>query len=168
MGRGDGERDPFAGAGFSKNWGGPLATDVTIHLKSLLQSDARVCDLLNGMNFEDVLSRLREEFLLLGKGNYAPQEERLTAFEEALSAEFDHMNKQFQSRQFEFSQDVSRGVGRFLTGFEAIFTLNQDLLLELHYHGRETWASGTTRGGRARKCPACGHCPLPIPSTALP
>jgi hypothetical protein len=44
------------GAGFSKNWNGPLATEVTAHLMSLLQNDAYVCDLLNRMNFEDVLS----------------------------------------------------------------------------------------------------------------
>jgi len=55
------------GAGFSKNWNGPLATEVTAHLMSRLQDEASVCDLLNKMNFEDVLSQLRAEFLLLGK-----------------------------------------------------------------------------------------------------
>jgi hypothetical protein len=125
------------GAGFSKNWNGPLATEVTAHLMSRLQDDASVCDLLNKMNFEDVLSQLRAEFLLLGKSKYPPHEARLTAFEAALSAEFDRMNKQFQSRHFEFSSDVNRSVKRFLTGFDAIFTLNQDLLLELYYHRRE-------------------------------
>jgi hypothetical protein len=121
------------GAGFSKNWNGLLATEVTAHLMSRLQSDAYVCDLLHGKNFEDVLSQLQTEFLLLGKSKYPPQEARLTAFEAALSAVFDRMNRQFQSQQFEFSNDVSRSFGKFLTGFDGIFTLNQDLLLELHY-----------------------------------
>jgi hypothetical protein len=42
------------GAGFSKNWNGPLATEVSAHLTSLLQSDLYVCNLLNRMKFEDV------------------------------------------------------------------------------------------------------------------
>jgi hypothetical protein len=75
--------------------------------------------------------------VLLGKSKYPPQEERLTAFEAAISFVFNRMNKQFQSRQFEFSEDVSRSVRKFLTGFDAIFTLNQDLLLELHYHNED-------------------------------
>jgi hypothetical protein len=125
------------GAGFSKNWNGPLATEVTAHLTSRLQSDHYVCDLLNKMNFEDVLFKLQTDFLLPGRSSYPPAEARLTAFDAALSALFDEMNKQFQSRQFEFSNDVNRSVKKFLTGFDAIFTLNQDLLLELHYHRRE-------------------------------
>ena len=55
------------GAGFSKNWNGPLATEVTAHLISLLQGDAYLCDLLHRTNFEDALSQLQTEFLLLGK-----------------------------------------------------------------------------------------------------
>jgi hypothetical protein len=85
------------------------------------------------MNFEDALSQLQAEFLLLGKSSYPPQQASLTAFQAALTEIFDGMNKQFQSRQFEFSNDVARSFGKFLTGFDAIFTLNQDLLLELHY-----------------------------------
>ena len=121
------------GAGFSKNWNGPLATEVTAHLMSRLQGDTHLCDLLNRMNFEDALFQLQTEFLLLGKSKYPPQEVRLTAFQAALSDVFDRMNQQFQSRQFDFSSDVARKVGKFLIGFDAIFTLNQDLLLELHY-----------------------------------
>src|SRR5262245_28326536 len=119
------------GAGFSKNWNGLLATEVTAHLMSSMQGDAHLVDLLHRMNFEDALSQLQTEFLLLGRSRYKPQEVRLNAFQAALSDVFDRMNKQFQSRQFEFSTDVARSFGKFLTGFDAIFTLNQDLLLEL-------------------------------------
>jgi hypothetical protein len=125
------------GAGFSKNWNGPLATEVTAQLMSRLQNDAYLRDLLHKRNFEDALFQLQTEFLLLGRSRYAVQEERLTAFQAALSEVFDRMNKQFESRPFDFSTDVARSFGKFLTGFDAIFTLNQDLLLELHYHRRE-------------------------------
>lgn len=152
------------GAGFSKNWNGPLATEVTAHLMSRLQGDAHVCDLLNRMNFEDVLSQLQAEFLLLGKSAYRPQEVRLTAFEAALSALFDSMNKHFQSLQFEFSNEVgSRSLRRFLTDFDAIFTLNQDLLLELQYHRRDdvaTWHGTRWQGGEMpglRALPVTDH-----------
>ena len=77
------------GAGFSKNWNGPLATEVTAHLISLLQGDAYLCDLLHRTNFEDALSQLQTEFLLLGKSKYPLQEARLTAFEAALSSVFE-------------------------------------------------------------------------------
>jgi SIR2-like domain len=128
------------GAGFSKNWNGPLATEVTAHLMSRLQGDAYLSDLLNRMNFEDALYELQKDYLLISRGTYPLHEARLTAFQAALSDVFDRMNKQFQLRQFEFSQDISRSFGKFLTGFDAIFTLNQDLLLELHYHRRENVA----------------------------
>jgi SIR2-like domain len=140
------------GAGFSKNWNGLLATEVTEDLTSRLQSDSGLCDLLNSMNFEDALSKLQTDFLLLARSRSDTlQEARLTAFEAALSAVFDRMNKHFQSLpQFEFSNEVSSSFRKFLTGFDAIFTLNQDLLLELHYHRREDvtlWHGTRWQGG---------------------
>jgi hypothetical protein len=123
------------GAGFSKNWNGLLATEVTAHLMSRFQSDANLLALLNKQNFEDVLARLQGDYLY---SRTAEHETRFKAFQAALSEIFDHMNSQFEARrQFEFSSDISRSFGKFLTGFDAIFTLNQDLLLELYYHCRE-------------------------------
>jgi hypothetical protein len=121
------------GAGFSKNWNGLLATEVTAHLMSRLQSDEELLKLLHTKNFEDALARLQEEYLCISRGTYPLHVERLDKFQAALSAVFDRMNREFQSLQFEFSKDVSRSFGKFLTGFDAIFTLNQDLLIELHY-----------------------------------
>ncbi len=47
---------------------------------------------------------------------------------------FDDMNKGFfANTDFEFQQARDRMVGTFLSRFDAIFTLNQDLLLEHHY-----------------------------------
>src|ERR1700757_1672497 len=118
------------GAGFSFNWNGRLAGEVTNDLMSHLQGDDYLLDLLHRKNFEDALSLLQTDYRASGKGE---DELRLRTFQAALSRVFDDMNRSFQSRQFDFSSDVSRKVAKFLIGFDAIFTLNQDLLLELHY-----------------------------------
>ncbi len=133
------------GAGFSKNWHGALAADVTSHLMSRFQSDAHLLALLNKQNFEDVLARIQGDYL---RSRTVEHEARLTAFQAEVSEIFDRMNKQFQAQQFEFSNDVARSFGKFLTGFDAIFTLNQDLLLELLYRNENValWYNTPWRG----------------------
>src|SRR5947209_17448060 len=118
------------GAGFSKNWGGLLASEVTNDLTARLQNNSQLVSLLNRMNFEDTLSRIQGDYL---HSRTTEHEQRLIVFQTALSDMFDRMNRHFQSQQFEFSNDVSQSFGRFLTRFDTIFTLNQDLLLETHY-----------------------------------
>jgi SIR2-like domain len=148
------------GAGFSKNWHGFLATEVTADLMSRLQDDTYLLELLDKNNFEDALFQLQTDFLLLGHSKNALQEERLDKFQNALSGVFDRMNNHFQSVKFEFSDDVARSLRKFLTGFDAIFTLNQDLLLELQYHRREdvaTWQGTPWQGGEMP-----GLRPLPV------
>jgi hypothetical protein len=44
----------LTGAGFSKNWGGRLAREVTNDLMSRLQGNQHLLQLLNRANFEDV------------------------------------------------------------------------------------------------------------------
>jgi SIR2-like domain len=61
---------------------------------------------------------------------------RLLRFQDAVTALFDRLNKTFVNREFEFSNDLEWSVMRFLAKFDAIFTLNQDLLLEIHYINR--------------------------------
>jgi hypothetical protein len=73
-------------------------------------------------------------FASLPASGKTEDERRLIAFQTALFRVFGDMNRSFQSRRFDFSDDVARSFGKFLTGFDTIFTLNQDLLLELHYH----------------------------------
>jgi hypothetical protein len=46
---------------------------------------------------------------------------------------FADMDKGFESTAFEFHQEMAYLVRTFLIRFDAIFTLNQDLLLERHY-----------------------------------
>lgn len=118
------------GAGFSRNWNGLLASQVTSDLMGRLQSDAQLRALLNKQNFEDVLAQVQRDYLL----RKTPESmARLAAIQTALAGMFGRMNKQFESRQFEFSNDVHRSFGKFLVRFDAIFTLNQDLLIELQY-----------------------------------
>ena len=118
------------GAGFSKNWNGFVASEVRSDLMSRLQSNAQLITILNRMNFEDALTQVQGEYL---HSRTSESEQRLALFQGALSDMFARMNRQFQSQQFEFSNDVSRSFAKFLTRFDAIFTLNQDLLLEIHY-----------------------------------
>src|SRR5271165_710968 len=61
----------------------------------------------------------------------------LNAIQEALADVFGRMNAQFAARQFEFSNDIAHSIQRFLVRFDAIFTLNQDLLIEVHYKKSE-------------------------------
>ena len=90
------------GAGFSKNWHGLLATEVTNDLMSRLQDDAYLLELLDKNNFEDALFQLQTDFLLLGHSKNALQEERLDKFQKALSGVFDRMNNHLQSVKFDF------------------------------------------------------------------
>jgi len=145
------------GAGFSKNWNGLIAREVTNDLMAQLQNDAHLLALLDQMNFEDVLARLQSDYL---SSRTVEDGARLAAFQTALSGIFDRMNRSFQPRQFEFSTAVARSFGKFLTGFDAIFTLNQDLLLELHYHRRENVALWHNTRWQGAEMP--GLRPLPV------
>jgi hypothetical protein len=143
-------------AGFSKNWDGLVASQVTGDLMGRLQNHPQLIGMLNRMNFEDTLTQIQNDYLHSRSGEH---EERLLVFQEALSNMFDRMNRQFQSRQFEFSNDVSRSFGKFLTRFDSIFTLNQDLLLEIHYRNDNV---AIWQGTRWRGWEIPGLRPLPL------
>jgi len=62
------------------------------------------------------------------------QSSSLKGFEIALMRAFDTMNRAYSERpDFNFSNDIRFSVTKFLTHFDAIFTLNQDALMEMHY-----------------------------------
>jgi hypothetical protein len=150
----------LTGAGFSKNWGGLLATDVTNDLMSRLQGDADLLKLLNEKNFEDALYKLQEDFLLLGKSKNAVMEARLTAFEAAISAVFDSMNKQFQSLpQFEFSNDISRSFRNFSPASTPSSRSTKICCLNCNIIAGGTLPFGTARGGRVERCRDFARCP---------
>lgn len=113
------------GAGFSRNWGGPLSEEMTGSLLSELHDDAALVKALRQGPFEDAFQ------------GFAPTADRATPsqrrFEEAIKGVFTRLNKTFVNKQFEFCNEVEFSIKNFLARFDAIFTLNQDLLLEIHY-----------------------------------
>jgi hypothetical protein len=123
----------LTGAGFSKNWGGLVAREITNALMSQLQNNPYLLQALNRGNFEDVLSQVQSEYLATRN---AENQNRLNAMQGALSDMFGRMNAHFAARQFEFSNDIAHSIQKFLVRFDAIFTLNQDLLIEVHYNNQ--------------------------------
>ncbi len=81
--------------------------------------------------FEDALAHLQDEF---ARRRDAQTEQRLTRLQDAVSQMFTDMDKAFATiTNFEPQNDIAYLVRSFLVRFDAIFTLNQDLLLERHY-----------------------------------
>jgi hypothetical protein len=132
----------LTGAGFSRNWGGWLANEAFEYLLGCPEVDADLRALLwkskeAGGGFEDALADLQQEHSqrkdeLSGK--------RVRDLLAALVGMFNLMDQAFQSTTFEPQQEMNpitprpqHYVRHFLFRFDAIFTLNQDLLLERHY-----------------------------------
>src|SRR2546422_725556 len=127
----------LTGAGFSRNWGGWLADEAFEYLLSTHQIDGGgIRDLLwkykrSRGGFEAALGYLQGQLIQHPHSESAAQNvERLKG---AILQMFGDMNKNFVKRRFEFQDDQQYSMGRFLAKFDAIFTLNQDLLLEQRY-----------------------------------
>jgi hypothetical protein len=125
------------GAGFSRNWGGLLADEVVDFLLSSpeLSSDAGVRDIIwtnSDAGFESALEQVQRDFRANPKSRDACV--RLERMQSAISRMFQDMNEGFYNElSFESHSNRTGTVREFLTRFETIFTLNQDLLLEHHY-----------------------------------
>jgi len=124
------------GAGFSRNWGGWLASEAFEYLLgcSEIMQDARLRDLLwkhqPSGGFENALAELQADFLRDPRAN-KPQ---LIAFQTAITRMFEDMNRAFfEITNWEFQNFKPRMISTFLARFDAIFTLNQDVLLEHYY-----------------------------------
>jgi len=130
------------GAGFSRNWNGWLASEIIDDLLGRLADHQDLAALLRRTgNFEEALSQEQMDF----KSNPSSEtESRLKHFQTAILDSFRAMNQAFASiTSMEFSNNVAFSIQKFLARFDAIFTLNQDLLFELHYdidiHGAGRW-----------------------------
>ncbi len=124
-------RIALLGAGFSHNWGGWLAPEimggVLGHLANHPQVSAQVQE---WPSFEDALSDAQERFK-----EDAADRPYLDVVQGAVAGTFADMNRAFAARPgLEFGNMRAHSITDFLNHFDAIFTLNQDLLLELHYN----------------------------------
>lgn len=126
------------GAGFSKNWDGWLAREVTDRLldcpeivaSKYLQS--LLLDPKDGGSFEIALGRVQSD--AENDSHNETKQLHKNALQKAIERVFGSMNKNLLShRSFEFSDSLKMSLRRMLLRFDAIFTLNQDLLLEHRY-----------------------------------
>jgi SIR2-like domain len=126
------------GAGFSRNWGGLLASEAFEYLlgdPAVAAPDSDLRTLLwkrqSEGGFEAALDDLQRDFSPAARG-------RLLQLEAAVRRMFDLMNAGFKRKALEFRSSElpgDRPVQQFLLRFDAIFSLNQDSFLELHYRG---------------------------------
>jgi hypothetical protein len=120
----------LTGARFSYNWGGPLASDVFSALLADKGLDDDTRDLLFDSRgaFEKVLADLQVS-------RDPGDQKRRDALTTAVAGIFNGMNNTFMHVPFEFENppSVRHSMASFLSRFHAIFTLNQDALLEQHY-----------------------------------
>ena len=141
----------LTGAGFSANWGGWVAAEAFEYLLGCpeILADDRLRDLLWECQlkggFEDALAELQVGH----SAGFAQQwsEKQLISLQNAVGRMFEDMNSSFKGRgDLEFlrperlvqtteqrARARERTVQHFLMRFKAIFTLNQDLLLEHLY-----------------------------------
>lgn len=128
------------GAGFSRNWGAPLAKEFTGSLLGDLHDDDVIAKALReNNNFEAVLGELQGA----AKSNKETAA-RLLRLEQAIAKLFDRINSSLAGRPLNFNENTALSIGDFLSRFDAIFTLNQDLLLEAHYlkaHYHPKWTA---------------------------
>src|SRR5262245_48599767 len=118
----------LTGAGFSRNWGGWLVDEAFEYLLSTHQIDGGgIRDLLWSYRerggFEAALAVLQQQYI---EGRNEVNDQNLTRLESALYQMFGAMNFGFRT--------ISDSVRVFLNKFDAIFTLNQDLLLERQHY----------------------------------
>jgi len=94
----------------------------------------------NSENYEEALGKARSP----GYGGLGVSESQLKILEEAIKQAFWAMNSALAQRASMYlAGEATRSIMGFLAKFDAIFTLNQDLLLEFHYnavHQPSRWA----------------------------
>jgi hypothetical protein len=136
------------GAGFSHNWDAPLASEVANSLLHAVGGDAYLQDVLkrHEKNFENALSDIQREYISAASSLEAKA--RLDKLQDAIAAMFERLNASFEPpAPFEFSNDVHYSIAGFLARFDAIFNLNQDVLLDLRYAQQVLSASNTRWNG---------------------
>ena len=142
----------LTGAGFSRNWGGWLANEAFEYLIGSPEIDDHIRHLLwkhksMGGGFEEALAELQQAYT---HSKNDRTRKPLADLQAAIVGMFNYMNLAFDGIQFEPQKQQNfvkeHLIGTFLARFDAIFTLNQDLLLERHYlNDPDFWAVSTPR-----------------------
>jgi hypothetical protein len=147
------------GAGFSRNWGGFLANEVFDYLfgcpEILGQPELKALLWRHRPHggFEAALAELQAG---CRHGNAPGKQDQLDRLQHALAGMFTDMKTAFATRgTLEFQNDIARMISTFMHRFDAIFSLNQDVLMEMYYltgdlalsHARR-WAGGELPGMR--------------------
>jgi hypothetical protein len=156
------------GAGFSRNWGGWLATEAFEYLLGCpeVASNPSLGSLLwrhqpQG-GFEAALAELQLNYSRDSKSGEAA----LRDLQAAVSRMFQDMNGALMDTTgWEFQNHIERTVGIFLTRFDAIFTLNQDVLLE-HYYVNDNIALTGKKKWAGAQLPGMQRIPAPDPMHA--
>ena len=124
----------LTGAGFTRNWGGWLGSEVFEYLLGCPEvlEDQGLRTLLwqfADKGFEYALSKLQIEY----RSRHTHENTmRLDSMEQAISRMFNDLNASIRDSVLMFPQHRDTMWG-FLSRFHAIFTLNQDLWLETKY-----------------------------------
>jgi hypothetical protein len=122
----------LTGAGFTRNWGGWLAKELEGDLLARLAPHEQLRRLVqNSENYEEALGKARSP----GYSGISVSPAQLKIFEDAIKESFWAMNVALGQRiSMYLSGESKRSILEFLPKFDAIFSLNQDLLLEFHYN----------------------------------
>jgi hypothetical protein len=143
----------LSGAGFTHNWGGRLAREMNTAIALRLQGDRDIAELLyRNPSFEEALAELQNACATSSRPD---AQESLKRLEAAIVDAFDDMNRNIARATFNFSNSIEFTLPEFLVLFDAIFTVNQDQLLEAQYFepptrlsltGRRKWLGGDLPG----------------------
>jgi hypothetical protein len=122
----------LTGAGFTRNWGGWLAKELEGDLLARLALQDPLRRLIQSSdNYEEALAKARSG----GDSGARISPSQLRTLEDAIKESFWAMNIALGQRASMYlAGESERSILSFLPKFDAIFTLNQDLLLELHYN----------------------------------
>lgn len=128
----------LTGAGFSRNWGGLLANEITNQLLSAINKGPQIVKAeyykqlaTETGNYETVL----QEFQRLHSADpeNAAILECLTYIEEAIRTCFFEMDRLYGGKSAGINNSARYNVEKFISNFDYFFTTNQDLLIERRF-----------------------------------
>jgi len=112
--------------------------------------------------FESALEQVQKDFA--DDPQSAVSRSRLGAMQSAVGRMFQDMNAAFYHElEFEFHNNYEGTVRQFLARFDAIFTLNQDILLEHHYKDQYDISLKTPRQWDSIQIPGMKRMPVDEP-----